>query len=168
MDVSFVFIAVPTHPSLFHYALAVLNTNDTETKASLTLEAKHFITEKKIPIRLENEQYAQPPDHPARPLNLENRRPGDMPKPIKNDPDNNRLRLIHSLCHIESYAIDLSWDILVRFSYSPSYGVTLPDEYYIDWLRIAAEEAIHFSIWNDRLIELGHKYGDLPVHDGLW
>ena len=26
-----------------------------------------------------------------------------------------RLLLIHSLCHIESYAIDLSWDMCVRF-----------------------------------------------------
>jgi len=28
----------------------------------------------------------------------------------------NRLLLLHSLCHIESYAMDLSWDILVRFA----------------------------------------------------
>jgi uncharacterized ferritin-like protein (DUF455 family) len=32
------------------------------------------------------------------------------------DFNSSRLALIHSLAHIESYAIDLSWDILVRFA----------------------------------------------------
>jgi hypothetical protein len=61
---------------------------------------------------------------------------------VKGDPVGNRLRLIHSQAHIESYAIDLSWDILLRFA-----GADVPTEFYLDWLRVANDEAKHFLIW---------------------
>merc|ERR1712129_167610 len=41
-------------------------------------------------------------------------------------------------------------------------------EFYAEWLRIAAEEALHFNLWAHRLKELGSFYGALPGHDGLW
>jgi uncharacterized ferritin-like protein (DUF455 family) len=35
-------------------------------------------------------------------------------------------------------------------------------------VKVAAEEAKHYSSWRDRLHALGGKYGDTPTHDGLW
>jgi uncharacterized ferritin-like protein (DUF455 family) len=44
----------------------------------------------------------------------------------------------------------------------------MPPGYYRDWLRVAAEEAHHFTLLSDHLASLGHAYGDFPAHDGLW
>ena len=43
-----------------------------------------------------------------------------------------------------------------------------PPTFYTDWLKVAAEEAHHFSLLSARLAEFGHAYGDFPAHDGLW
>lgn len=72
-----------------------------------------------------------------------------------------RAAAIHAFCHIEFNAINLACDAVYRFQ-------GLPMAYYQDWSRIAAEEAYHFGLLNDRLGELGHAYGDFPAHNGLW
>ena len=41
-------------------------------------------------------------------------------------------------------------------------------QFYSDWVRVAAEEAYHFSLLRDHLISLGWRYGDFPAHDNLW
>jgi uncharacterized ferritin-like protein (DUF455 family) len=69
--------------------------------------------------------------------------------------------LLHALAHIEFNAINLALDAVWRF---PS----MPADFYIDWLKVAAEEAHHFSLLAARLAEFGHGYGDFPAHDGLW
>ena len=43
-----------------------------------------------------------------------------------------------------------------------------PAEYYRDWLRVASEEAEHFSLLAAHLASLGHAYGDFDAHNGLW
>lgn len=58
-----------------------------------------------------------------------------------------RLTMLHALAHIESWAIDLSWDMVARFG--PSRG--LPMSFSEDWVRVAVEEADHFSRLNRRL-----------------
>ena len=72
-----------------------------------------------------------------------------------------RVAFIHALAHIEFNAINLAWDAVLRFR-------GLPLAYYHDWVRVAAEEALHFSLLEGRLRELGSHYGALPAHDGLW
>ncbi|MFO0577051.1 MAG: ferritin-like domain-containing protein [Polyangia bacterium] len=72
-----------------------------------------------------------------------------------------RAAMIHALCHIEFNAINLALDALWRFP-------GLPSAYYADWLRVAAEEALHFSLLAAHLGTLGHRYGDFPAHDSLW
>lgn len=72
-----------------------------------------------------------------------------------------RAILIHALAHIEFNAINLALDALWRFA-------DLPGEYYADWLRVASEEALHFSLLSAHLATLGAQYGDHPAHDGLW
>ncbi len=44
----------------------------------------------------------------------------------------------------------------------------MPREYYLDWLRVAGEEASHFGMLREHLQSLGMQYGDLPGHDNLW
>lgn len=72
-----------------------------------------------------------------------------------------RAILLHSLAHIEFNAINLALDAIWRYSGQA-------DDFYRDWLRVAREEAYHFSLLNDHLATLGHAYGDFPAHNGLW
>jgi uncharacterized ferritin-like protein (DUF455 family) len=44
----------------------------------------------------------------------------------------------------------------------------LPTDFYLDWWRVAQEEALHFALLNTHLNQLGFAYGDFPAHDGLW
>lgn len=72
-----------------------------------------------------------------------------------------RAILIHALAHIEFNAINLALDAIWRFP-------EMPREYYEDWLKVAAEEAYHFSLLNAHLESLGYAYGDFPAHNSLW
>jgi uncharacterized ferritin-like protein (DUF455 family) len=72
-----------------------------------------------------------------------------------------RAALLHAVAHIEKNAIDLALDAVWRFD-------GLPHDYYRDWLRVAAEEAHHFTLLREHLLTLGHDYGDFDAHDGLW
>ena len=69
--------------------------------------------------------------------------------------------LVHSIVHIERNAIDLALDICWRFA-------GLPEPFYRDWLRVAREEAFHFTLLRDHLLTLGYDYGEFPAHNGLW
>ncbi|QBK06127.1 DUF455 family protein [Hylemonella gracilis] len=69
--------------------------------------------------------------------------------------------LVHSIVHIERNAIDLALDICWRFP-------GLPEAFYRDWLRVAREEANHFTLLRAHLRTLGFDYGDFPAHNGLW
>lgn len=72
-----------------------------------------------------------------------------------------RAALIHASAHIEFNAINLALDAVWRFA-------GMPDDYYADWLRVAAEEALHFSLLSDHLKAQGFQYGDFPAHNSLW
>lgn len=72
-----------------------------------------------------------------------------------------RAALLHALTHIEFNAINLALDAIWRFP-------QMPREYYIDWLKIAAEEAQHFSLLSSHLGTKGYAYGDFAAHNGLW
>lgn len=69
--------------------------------------------------------------------------------------------LIHSICHIEFNAINLAWDAVYRFQ-------SMPDEFYSDWMKVAREEAYHFSLLREHLQQMGYDYGDFVAHNGLW
>jgi uncharacterized ferritin-like protein (DUF455 family) len=69
--------------------------------------------------------------------------------------------LLHSVTHIEFNAINLALDAVWRFE-------DMPDTYYLDWLKVAAEEALHFSLLRTLLQTMSHDYGDFPAHTGLW
>lgn len=72
-----------------------------------------------------------------------------------------RAALIHAIAHIEFNAINLALDVVWRFP-------AMPEAFYLDWLRVAAEEALHFSLLHEHLQGLDFAYGDFDAHDGLW
>ena len=72
-----------------------------------------------------------------------------------------RAALLHAIAHIEFNAINLALDAVWRFP-------ALPEAYYRDWMRVAAEESLHFMLLADHLASIGHAYGDFDAHDGLW
>lgn len=72
-----------------------------------------------------------------------------------------RAALIHALAHIELNAIDLALEICWRFQ-------GMPDQFYVEWMGVAREEALHFELLRDHLASLGARYGDMPAHNALW
>ncbi len=73
-----------------------------------------------------------------------------------------RAALLHAVAHIEFNAINLALDAAWRFP-------GLPSAYYFDWLTVANEEALHFSLLSEHLrTSLACGYGDFDAHDGLW
>ncbi|WP_119155742.1 ferritin-like domain-containing protein [Caldimonas tepidiphila] len=97
------------------------------------------------------------PGRPARPPLVP---PSDVPRrsPFTRE---GRAALLHAIAHIEFNAINLALDAAWRFA-------GMPDEFYRDWLQVAAEEALHFTLLCEHLRTLGADYGDFPAHDGLW
>lgn len=99
------------------------------------------------------------PARPARPLLLP---PAAMPKRGKGGSERGRIAMLHALAHIECVAIDLAFDLIGRF------GGCFPRGFVDEWMRVGAEEAMHFAILDRRLHALGSHYGALPAHGGLW
>ena len=101
-----------------------------------------------------------PPAKPGRPTQPELVAPNALAR-RKLGSVEGRAALIHAITHIEFNAINLALDAVCRFP-------GMPVDYYADWLRVAAEEALHFSLLAAHLATLGYAYGDFPAHDGLW
>lgn len=115
-------------------------------QGSLSLESKHPV--QALPI----------PGRPTRPVLVD---PRQVPKRNKLHTLAGRAALLHALAHIEFNAINLAMDAAYRFR-------EMPRDYYHDWLRVAAEEALHFNLLAQHLATLGYGYGDFPAHNGLW
>ncbi|MBL8671393.1 MAG: ferritin-like domain-containing protein [Alphaproteobacteria bacterium] len=103
------------------------------------------------------------PARPGRPERPELLAPSRMPK-RRVGGQAGRVALLHAVAHIELNAIDLAWDMVLRFG----IGDGLPRAFLDDWVRVGADEARHFELLAGRLAALGARYGDLPAHDGLW
>ncbi|MFN7726224.1 MAG: ferritin-like domain-containing protein [Rubrivivax sp.] len=103
---------------------------------------------------------AAPRSLPGRPALPRLVHPGEVPKRSPFTAEG-RAALLHAVAHIEFNAINLALDAVWRFP-------GLPEAFYRDWLRVAAEEALHFGLLADHLATLGHAYGDFEAHDGLW
>lgn len=97
------------------------------------------------------------PGRPERPVLVA---PELVPRRTPYTPEG-RAALLHAVCHIEFNAINLALDAVWRFA-------GMPERYYLDWLQVAAEEALHFNLLREHLQTMGHVYGDFTAHDGLW
>ncbi|WP_328804931.1 ferritin-like domain-containing protein [Parasphingopyxis marina] len=102
------------------------------------------------------------PDRPARPAEPELLPARHMPRRGKGGSERARIAMLHALAHIEFTAIDLAFDLIGRF------GGEFVRDFVDDWMRVGAEEAMHFALLDRRLRALGSRYGALPAHDGLW
>lgn len=107
------------------------------------------------------------PDRPARPDLPELAPPGDVPR-RRLGTEAGRIALLHALAHIELNAIDLAFDMALRFA--PQCAQTFDDAHAFvsDWVKVGADEALHFELLEARLKALGSSYGALKAHDGLW
>lgn len=121
-----------------------------------------------------------PPHTPPREAHITTVRPGQEAKRGKWGTLKSRIAMLHSLANIELWAIDLGWDIIARSPRlfaefceqqdvpSPGQKGKLPLEFYNDFVKLAVDEAKHFSLLVDRLGAMGASFGDLEVHQGLW
>ncbi|KAJ5908213.1 hypothetical protein N7495_000895 [Penicillium taxi] len=153
------------------WAVHILNTANPEHKIELT---HHFFT-----IFVEKEVSSSPmelgkgtisaPEHPPR-EKMTTVAPGAMPRAGKGGTLKSRIAMLHALANIELWAIDLAIDICVRFSTFQTEGnsLELPRAFFHDWLKVANDEAKHFSLLRTRLEEMGSYFGALPVHHSLW
>jgi uncharacterized ferritin-like protein (DUF455 family) len=140
--------------SLRTSALQALLAQDPGHKATLcaALDTRaHIDAVQNIPIP------AEAPGRPARPVLL----PATALQLPSLRTAEGKAALIHSIVHIELNAIDLALDAVVRFA-------DMPDAFYLDWVRIAQEEALHFGLLQAHLHTYGFNYGDFPAHNGLW
>ncbi len=137
-------------------ALQALCTPDPEGKVAATLAAwaaaPALAVAPSAPVPT-----APLPGRPARPELIH---PAKVPRRSPFKPEG-LAALLHAIAHIEFNAINLALDAAWRFD-------GMPREFHLDWLRVAAEEAYHFSLLREHLLSLDLRYGDLPAHDNLW
>lgn len=97
---------------------------------------------------------------PGRPARPELVHPARVPRRSPFRPEG-LAALLHAIAHIEFNAINLALDAAWRFE-------GMPPEFHHDWVRVAAEEAYHFSLLAQLLADMGQAYGDFAAHDNLW
>ncbi|PMS23823.1 DUF455 domain-containing protein [Trinickia dabaoshanensis] len=140
-------------------ALAALGESEPGAKIA-AVEALHDRYRAGRAVCLPEVSLEEPPGLPGRPAKPELVEPRSL-RHRGMQTEAGRAVLLHAIAHIEFNAINLALDAIWRFA-------GMPDAFYADWLRVAAEEARHFGLLQARLLEFGHCYGDFPAHDGLW
>ncbi|RYP76966.1 hypothetical protein DL770_007140 [Monosporascus sp. CRB-9-2] len=161
--------------TLCDWCVHILNTSNPELKIELTTHLfSLFATREHTPSPMElGAGTVTAPDEPPR-EDLKTVQPGAMPRSGKAGSLKGRITMIHALANIEQWAIDLAIDICVRFATFQTTATSdwpaqrLPRTFFYDWLKVANDEAKHFSLLRARLEELGSHFGALPVHHGLW
>ncbi|MEY3486560.1 MAG: hypothetical protein RL075_565 [Pseudomonadota bacterium] len=144
-------------PCLRRQALQLILMQDADAKAA-AVRALPPVLHVDDSTRLR--QLTEPAGVPGRPARPDLRHPSEMKNRAVGSLEG-RAALLHALAHIESNAIDLALDVLWRFD-------GMPGAFYLDWLQVAREEALHFELLHAHLRELGFAYGDFPAHTGLW
>ena len=112
------------------------------------------------PVDLSMHQSIDMIEIPGRPAQPELVHPSKVAR-RKLTTEQGRVALVHAICHIEFNAINLALDAVYRFQ-------DMPHEYYVDWIKVAAEEAKHFLLLRNRLLQLNSSYGEHLAHNGLW
>ena len=141
-------------------ALEILAITDPKTKVDQTQQLFDRYHQHKISLDVSivlNADGLMLPGRPQKPVLVP---PLTVPK-RKMDTAEGRLSLLHSLAHIEFNALNLALDAVWRFA-------DMPTQYYVDWLKVAKEEAYHFSLIADHLQSFGVSYGDFSAHNSLW
>ena len=156
-----------TTPSLLAAAEAALRACELDRKVAITRQAAAAWARGELPLgRGVGHRLPDRPGRPERPALVP---PGKVRKRSLHS-ERGRIALLHAIAHIELNAMDLAWDVIGRFAdhRSGAQGRPMPRSFYDGWVRVAYEEAKHFSLLRDRLQSMGADYGDLDAHDGLW
>ena len=141
-------------------ALEILAITNPQIKVSRTFQLFDDYQQQKINLKAAAIYDGTKLDLPGRPQKPELVPPLDVPK-RKMDTVEGRASLLHSLAHIEFNAINLALDAIWRFP-------DMPEQYYADWLKVAKEEAYHFTLVNEYIQSFGYSYGDFQAHNSLW
>ena len=144
---------------LFAAARECLEASQPADKVALTRRHAAAFVAGALPLRALDAEPV-PIDAPGRPERPRLVDPRQLPRRGLGSREG-RAALVHAVAHIELNAIDLAWDAVHRFR-------GMPAAYYADWVRVADDEARHYSMLAARLAELGHAYGDFDAHAGLW
>ncbi len=147
------------HIELRQSALNYLAESQAVTKSNAVTELAQAWARGEITLDT-NKVIMESPLIPGRPHKPELVSPLSVKKRAMNTLEG-RAALVHALAHIEFNAINLALDAIWRFS-------DMPVAYYFDWLKVASEEAYHFSLLNEHLARMGFKYGDFTGHNSLW
>jgi uncharacterized ferritin-like protein (DUF455 family) len=139
-------------------AMRALAESDPARKAGLATALQQSAA--RLGIARSAPSIAEPVTIPGRPVRPALVHPARVPKRSPNKPEG-LAALLHAIAHIEFNAINLALDAVWRFD-------AMPREFYLDWTRVASEEAYHFALLADHLRSLGYAYGDFDAHDGLW
>jgi uncharacterized ferritin-like protein (DUF455 family) len=142
-----------------HLALSVLLEPEPSTKAARARDVHRRWLARELPC-CPQASIAEPAGLPGRPRAPELVEPRLLAHRGMQSQEG-RAVLLHALAHIEFNAINLALDAVWRFA-------QMPEAFYGDWLKVAAEEAHHFTLLAARLAQFGHAYGDFPAHNGLW
>ena len=146
--------------SLRSLALAALETSDLDRKVHLAVELSAQSATESVASNDFEEILQSTHPLPGQPEKPPLMRHLDVPQLSIFTP-RGLAGLVHSVCHIEFNAINLALDAAWRFP-------GMPAQYYADWIKVAFEEAHHFSLLRAQLQSMGHDYGDFPAHTGLW
>ena len=177
----------PAPRTLIEWAVLVLNTASPLHKVAYTRHAAEAFSSGVVTEigggTWDGETWSKPdketpPVWPPRLPEEQRVAPGFEPKRGRGGTERSRIALLHSLANIEQWAIDLAWDIVAR---GPQLSARLmqteeertplsplPREYYADFVKVALDEAKHFTLLQRRMLELGSHFGALPVHHALW
>ncbi len=145
--------------SLFDAARRCLDASDPIEKVERTRAAAVVFGNGALTVA-HTDALPEPIRAPGRPERPELVSPRDLPHRGLGSVEG-RAAFIHAIAHIEFNAINLAWDAVYRFR-------DMPMPFYADWVSVADDEARHFSMLSQRLIELGASYGDFQAHNGLW
>jgi uncharacterized ferritin-like protein (DUF455 family) len=144
--------------NLFEAALACIEIHEPAEKASCAAllyqrwcAGQLDVVTVSEPVRIES---------PGRPVRPQLVNPKQVPKRGFNS-RSGLNKLAHAIAHIEFNAINLALDAVYRYR-------DMPDDFYADWLRVAAEESSHFIMLSEYLQSHKVKYGDYDAHNGLW
>jgi uncharacterized ferritin-like protein (DUF455 family) len=72
-----------------------------------------------------------------------------------------QARLLHDLANIELQAMEMAFRTLIEFPHAPP-------EFRLELAAVAREEGLHLKLCLDMIGELGCRWGEWPVHLGLW
>ncbi len=141
---------------LRHLALAALALADPQAK----VQAAQALQTQAATLTIDARAPAAAGRLPGRPARPELVHPARVPRRSPFKPEG-LAALLHAIAHIEFNAINLALDAAWRFE-------GMPPQFHQDWVRVAAEEAYHFSLLAALLADMGHAYGDFAAHDNLW